>query len=301
MKDDRLRIVRIQRFSTHDGPGIRTVVFAKGCPLDCAWCHNPETKSAKPQIFFNVGECINCGACVRVCAASAHVFTGEMHNFIAEKCIGCHKCADVCVTGAIEALGRDVSVNEIMRQVEKDREFYGATGGLTLSGGEPMRQPRASTELLCIAKARGIKTAVETCGYFDGSYVSELAAVTDLFLWDIKDCNGERHKRYTGVSNEKIIGNLFLADKFAKEIVLRCIIVNGVNTDKEHLDGIVNLYRRLNHCSQVQLLPYHAYAGGKTTMLGLTDNGKKEWCPPLKSMKSIRNYLLSQKVKVTDA
>ncbi len=289
----KVHIVRIQRFSTHDGPGIRTVVFFKGCPLRCAWCHNPETRSARDQIFFRPNDCIGCGSCLSVCPTSAHTVNGQgIHTFDASHCIGCQACTSVCPTGACEPVGKTVTVEEILSAVERDRAFYGTEGGLTVSGGEPMAQPEACIALLKEAKERGISTAAETCGYFDARYVEAFVKHTDLLLWDFKDGVNERHLRYTGKENGRIRENLLAADALGCPSVLRCIMVKGVNMDEAHYVSVAELFRSLRFCKGVELLPYHTFGGSKAEQLGLRDPARTDWIPQADDLDNARRTLL---------
>ena len=287
----KLNLVKIQRFSTHDGPGIRTAVFFKGCPLRCAWCHNPETQSAAPQIFYHRGACIGCGACAEVCPGGAHSFTPE-HRFDVTRCAGCQRCAEVCPAGAIESVGMRMDVEQVMDAVLRDSAFYGADGGVTVSGGEPMFQPDACIALLRAAKERGITTAIETCGCFDPRWIPELTRWTDHFLWDLKDGVPSRHRQFTGADSGQILRNLLAADETAAEILLRCIMVRGVNMDEANLAAIADTYRRLRHCIGVELIPYHAYGGSKAEQLGYAENGREDWIPTREDMDRVRAELL---------
>jgi len=221
-----LPVTDIRRFCTHDGPGVRTVIFLQGCPLRCKWCHNPETQSMPTD----------------------------------ENC-------------------KEMSVSQIMEITLKDQAFYGELGGITLSGGEPLLHIERCLELLREAKMSGISTAVETAGFFDIAHIYELTELVDLFLWDFKDGNVARHTDFVGISNEKIIENLRLADKTAKQIILRCIMVKGVNMDDENFSAISQVYASLENCTGVELLPYHPYGGAKNKQLGRGDNGRTDWIP----------------------
>ena len=225
-----MRVANIQRFCMHDGPGIRTTVFLKGCPLRCAWCHNPETQSADKEILFFQNKCIGCGGC-NMCPANAHFFS-DKHIFDRSLCVFCNKCIDVCPTGTLEICGKDYTAYELLDITQKDTAFYGNTGGVTLSGGEPFLQAKDALALLKLCKTNGIHTAVETCGYFSPDILKYAISLTDLFLWDIKDTDSNRHKKYTGVSNERIIKNLFLADQSGANTRLRCILVNNISKSK---------------------------------------------------------------------
>ena len=275
--DIELTVTEIQRFCMHDGPGVRTTAFLKGCPLRCAWCHNPETQSADRQLLFYGKKCIGCGAC-SVCPNGAHVF-GENHLIDREKCTVCGRCAAVCPASALQISGYRMSVSRIADEAEKDRAFYGKDGGVTVSGGEPFFQPRGLIALLRECRKRGLGTAVDTCGYFDPSYLPDAVPLTDLFLFDIKDTDPDRHKEYTGADPGLIIKNLYAADRLGARIRLRCILVNGVNTDEAHYARVAEIAASLHNCDGVDVLPYHAYAGTKATFLGLPDNGRKEWIP----------------------
>ncbi len=273
-----LRVSEIQRFCMHDGPGVRTTVFLKGCPLRCEWCHNPETQKKRSELLFYKAKCIECGACASVCPSSAHSLEGG-HALKREMCASCFRCAAVCPALALDVSGKDMSVSEILDAVMRDRAFFGELGGLTLSGGEPFFSGDAVIALLREARKKGISTAVETCGYAETELLATSVPFVDLYLYDIKDTDSERHKRYTGVSNEKILENLFLLDGLGARIRLRCILVNRVNTDNSHYLNVAEIAKKLHNLEGVELMPYHAYGGGKATFIGLCDNGREEWIP----------------------
>jgi pyruvate formate lyase activating enzyme len=287
-----LPVTNIQRFSTHDGPGVRTTVFLKGCPLRCKWCHNPETQSCRQQIFYTSKNCIGCSECVKVCPTGA-LFFDEVgtHRFNVLKCTGCLNCTTVCPAKAVEPVSKWMTVEEIFDVVLKDKVFYGAAGGMTLSGGEPLLHAEGCLELLKLARENGISTAIETSGYFDEAYIEPLTKLTDLFLWDFKDGNLQRHVETTGVSNEKILHNLFLTDEKDTRILLRSTIVKGINMDDNHLHEIAKIVSRLKHCIGVELLPYHAYGGSKNEQLGYEDNGRQDWIPTADEMRIYRERL----------
>ena len=288
--DIKLKVTEIQRFCMHDGPGVRTTVFLKGCPLHCAWCHNPETQRRQSEILFYKSKCIGCRACESVCESGAHSF-GNCHEYERSKCSFCFACANECPTRALEACGREYTAEELISIIEKDKAFYGNAGGMTLSGGEPLLQGEGAVMLLRACRERGVSTAVETCGYVDESVLLSVIPCVDLFLWDVKDTNDCRHERYTGVSNKRILENLALADANGAKTRLRCILVNGVNTNEEHYRAVAEIASSLANCEGVEWIPYHAYGGTKATFLGLEDNGRAEWIPTPEQLEQAREVL----------
>ncbi len=292
-----LPVTEIQRFCMHDGPGIRTVVFFKGCPLRCAWCHNPETQGNHAEMLYYSNKCISCGVCLSVCAHKAQTMP-EAHAFDRSRCKACGLCAEVCPTEAMTPAAKDMTIEHILSAVLRDVSFYGAHGGVTLSGGEPMLHPEGALCLLSACKDAGLNTAVETSGEFSRMLIPALVKLTDLLLWDVKDTNDERHRQYTGVPNFRILDNLRLADRLGGHNRLRCIVIEGVNTDEAHWDNVAALYSELNCCEGVELLPYHAYGGSKMLPLGLADNGRREWIPTNERLESIKKRLCARGVNV---
>ena len=287
----RLPVTKIQKFCTGDGPGIRTTVFLKGCPLRCVWCHNPETQSLKQEFFYTEKFCVSCGSCHAVCPTGAQGMADGRHTLDRSKCVGCMQCVPACFSTALEACSDPLTIEEIYAEGIKDKAFYGKTGGVTVSGGEPMLYADAVAELFGRFRAAGINTAMETCGFFEQEQLQTVVPVTDLFLWDVKDTNEERHRKNTGVSFEKIRENLHAADAIGAKTVLRCIFIRGVNDDRKHLEAVAKLYGSLNHCRGVELLPYHTYGDSKRTQLGLPPTANPEWIPKTEDLQSAKAFL----------
>lgn len=260
-------IFNIQKFCINDGPGIRTSVFMKGCPLDCIWCHNPESKSAKMEIFYDARKCIMCGGCALACENHCHSFDSQ-HIFNRTDCIRCGKCADVCAADALEKVGKLVSVDEVMEEVMKDEIFYkNSGGGMTLSGGEPMAQFKFTHALLTEAKAKGLHTCIETCGYSLWENYEKIVPLVDIFLFDYKITDPELHKKYTGVSNERILSNLKKLDDEGAAVILRCPIIPTVNDTEDHLSGIAQTANSLKNVLEINIEPYHPLGSSKASML----------------------------------
>ena len=250
-------IFHIQRFSVNDGPGIRTTVFLKGCMLRCLWCHNPESKSPNRQLMFHQEKCIGCGVCASVCPNHVHQ-SGENgeHRLDRTLCKICGQCADNCI-GALELIGKEMTVEEILEEVQKDRAFFqNSGGGMTLSGGEPLLYPQFTRNLLQAAKAEGLHTCLETCGYAEWETIEPLLPYTDLFLWDVKETDAERHRAYTGVSA-------------GANIILRCPIIPGYNDRETHFKAIAALAEALSGVIRVDIEPYHPLGNSKNESLDL--------------------------------
>ncbi|MBQ3141333.1 MAG: glycyl-radical enzyme activating protein [Clostridia bacterium] len=261
-------IFNIQKFCVNDGPGIRTTVFFKGCPLDCLWCHNPESKSARAQVLFDTDKCLLCGGCVTVCPDSRHRLENAAHLFEREGCAGCGQCTERCLSGALSLAGRRVGVQEVMTEVLRDRDFYCNGGGLTLSGGEPLAQPEFALALLRAAKAEGLHTCIETCGFAKWETVDAVRPFVDLFLYDYKLTDPEEHRRCTGVSNRRILENLRLLNENGASVILRCPIIPGINDTPQHFSGIASLAEELDCIKAIDVEPYHPLGSSKAALLG---------------------------------
>ena len=266
-------IFEVQRFSIHDGPGIRTTVFMKGCPLRCAWCHNPEGLDPQPQISFQADKCIGCGYCFRTCPRDAHRMVDGGHDLARAECERCGSCTQECWAGALEHVGRQVSVADVLTQVLRDRPFYDTSGGgMTLSGGEPMSQIEFTLALLHAAAAAGIHCCMETCGLAPAAAFERVLPHVDLFLFDIKDTDDARHRAATGVSNALILANLRMLHDAGAQVRLRLPLIPGYNDRDDHFEGIAALVGTLANLTGVQIMPYHPLGRDKYGPLGLTPN-----------------------------
>ncbi|HYW79664.1 MAG TPA: glycyl-radical enzyme activating protein [Thermoguttaceae bacterium] len=261
-------IFDIKRYAIHDGPGIRTTVFLKGCPLKCRWCHNPESWRSKPEHSLRVGRCTNCGQCVEACPRGA-ISSSARHPVVdLAKCDLCGACVDACPTGAREILGRCVTVREILREIERDVVFFDQSdGGVTLSGGEPLAQPGFVTDILKECKAREIHTALDTSCYAAWETVAAVTQDVDLLLVDLKHLDPAEHQRLTGVSNDLILNNLRRLDGLNKEIIIRIPIIPGVTDSDTNIMATGNFLAGLARVVRVDILPQNEAATAKAGRL----------------------------------
>lgn len=259
-------VSNIQRYSLHDGPGIRTTVFLKGCPLSCSWCHNPENRAPQRELISVESRCVRCGACVAACP-SGHLW--PVGQGTGQPCRQCGACVAACPTGARQMVGKRMTVDDVLAEVRKDAIFYDDSGGgVTFSGGEPLAQPAFLLALLQACVAGGIRTALDTCGFAPQDHLLTAAAVTNLVLYDLKSIDDARHRRFTGVSNALILENLQTLGRVHGNIWLRIPIIPGVNDGEEELQAMAQLATSLRGLRQINLLPYHRTAIHKFQQLG---------------------------------
>lgn len=269
------RVFNVQKYNMHDGPGVRTLVFFKGCPLRCKWCSNPESWLRDYQVMFKRQHCVNCGACVRSCPVGIHVMNAEgVHELRRNiKCIGCRSCEKACLHGALQIVGEDKTISTLLEIVDEDRDFYAVSGGgVTLGGGEVSAQHEAATSLLMACKQEGFHTAIETCGYCKTEHLMKMAEYIDLFLFDIKHMDPLKHKELTGVNNELILKNLRELLDSGKQVKIRMPLLKGINDSKEEIFAVINFlkpYKFYKNFEGVDLLPYHKMGVAKYQQLDL--------------------------------
>lgn len=266
---EKATVFDIQRGSLHDGPGIRTTIFLKGCPLDCLWCHNPEATSSKRQLFFHYDKCTQCGDCTKVCPENVHQIIDNVHTIDYDKCNFCGKCVEACNYSALKIIGNEMSVEEVMKEVIRDIDFYeNSGGGITLSGGEPLFRFSFSKDILSHCKELNIHTCVETSGFVSPHKFQQILPLVDVLLFDYKLTGSDAYKKYTGVSNQAILENLNAAYQFGISIILRCIVIPGINDTDEHFEAIAALEKKYPKLKSIEILPYHDMGNNKRTSIG---------------------------------
>lgn len=259
------KIVSVKRFEIHDGDGVRTTLFLKGCPLKCRWCHNPESISSSPTLFYNPQKCINCGECLNLC--DCHTTEKSLHIFKRENCISCGKCAEICLGDALTLYGKEVSVDEILPKLLEDKPFFDESGGgVTLSGGEPLMQSEFCAEILKNLKEGGINTAVDTCGYVKRQDIDRVLPYTNTFLYDVKAIDSAVHKKCTGVTNEIILENLKYIDSLNKALEVRIPFVPTMNDGE--MPKIAEFLSNLKNLKKIKILPYHGFGASKYKYIG---------------------------------
>ena len=264
-----------QKYNMYDGPGVRTLVFFKGCPLRCKWCSNPEGLERKYQIMFKPTTCVSCGSCVPVCPQKIHSISSSGEHIIDRSidCIGCGQCVEACIPEALKVAGEQVPISELLEYVEQDRAFYDQSGGgVTLGGGEVTSQPEAAINLLQACKQEGLHTAIETCGYTKKETILRFAEYVDLFLFDLKHIDPDRHFELTGVRNEMILENLEELIMKRNHVKVRMPMLKGINDSEAEIRGVIEFlkpFREFKNFEGIDLLPYHKLGVNKYVQLGM--------------------------------
>ena len=280
-------VFNVMHYALHDGAGIRTVVFLKGCPLACRWCHNPESQAPRPELMVVAERCTGCGDCLTACSTGAAVLVGGVPG-ATETCTTCGQCVDACLAGARTIAGRIMTVAEVVSELVRDRVFFEESGGgVTFSGGEPFMQPAFLRSLLEACQDEGISTAVETCGMTDQGELLSMVDGVDLFLYDVKLMDQARHGEATGVGNETILTNLAALAAAHAHVIIRFPVIPGVNDDSENVGLMVAMMDRLGlHC--IDLLPYHRIGTDKYRRLGRPYQLADLQPPSAEAMENIR-------------
>lgn len=289
-------LLNIQRFSVHDGPGIRTLVFMKGCPLTCQWCSNPESQLQDPEMGYFESRCVKCGKCIDACPVGAISMTGDEEIVTDRKiCDACGKCVEVCSYQAREIAGEWVTVDYLLAEVEKDRDFYSNSGGgVTVGGGEPAQQSEFVTEFLKTCHDRWLHTAIETCGHVPWKNLEGILEFVDYIFYDIKHMDPEVHKRITGVSNKLILSN---AEKVvstqAKPVVIRIPVIPGLNDSEENIKATAEFVAGLGKVEGLELLPYHRLGISKYEQFEKPYSLKEITAPEPEAMKPLNDIVAS--------
>ena len=292
MSDPTGTIFDIKRFAVHDGPGIRTTVFFKGCPLRCLWCHNPESMRIERQIVFFESKCIGCGECFKRCPNDAVEATPQGRSYYRDKCTLCGTCVQYCYAEATVMQGKIVSVEEVIEEVKKDMPFYeNSKGGVTLSGGEPMMQPEFCIAILRESKKAGMHTALDTSGYAKWEVFRRILEYVDLVLYDIKHMDPLKHKEYTGLSNELIFANLMKLDKLNIPIEIRMPMIPGLNDSEDNLSAASQFLSEMKNIKRIKLLPYHRLGEGKYERLDMEYKMKNIEPPDKARMEQLSEFV----------
>ena len=291
-------ILKIQRFSINDGPGIRTTVFFKGCPLRCAWCHNPDSIGRAPQLMLARKLCTACGACVEVCPQGVHRIAEGRHEVRFDKCLSCGACVEACPASALTIQGEKMDVGRIMEILLRDRAYYDESGGgLTASGGEPMMQHEFTTELFRAARAEGIGTALDTSGFCPTEIFGSILPLTDHLLLDIKTMDGKLHKRFIGADNDLIHKNFHYAVRQGVAMTVRHVVVPGVNDTTAENEALAGLLLSAGFSGVLELLPFHSMARAKYEDLGIRYTMDDNPVPTPEAMERTKDFFMSKGIK----
>jgi len=294
-------IFNIQKFSVHDGLGIRTTVFMKGCPLQCRWCSNAESMSSEPELGVIRNSCNNCEKCLKVCPEGAISFDGaNVIQFDRKRCTVCGECVTVCSPGALTIYGKQVTVDDVFKEVIRDKAFYeGSNGGVTVSGGEPLRQADFVTALFQRCREAKIGTCLDTCGYAATDKLKEVLAFTDYVLYDIKHMDAECHRQFTGVSNNLILNNAKVVAASGIPMLCRIPLIEGVNDTANNIAETARFVNMLGDDKAVELLPYHRLGIGKYQTLDKAYPGEAFATPSPEGIESVKQMFEEHGVPCT--
>jgi pyruvate formate lyase activating enzyme len=289
----------IKKFALHDGPGIRTTVFFKGCPLRCAWCHNPEGQLPVRELMVRRSRCIRCGACAPCCENDAIEIKKDGPHIVRGMCKVCGACAEACNSDAVQLVGKWMTAKEVMAEVLKDTPFYEQSGGgVTFSGGEPLAQPIFLRDLLKASKRAGLHTTVDTCGHGPWKALDSILAHTDTFLYDLKHMDDRRHRQYTGVSNKRILQNLERLAKSRAKIIVRYAVVPGINDDDKNIREMAKFVAKLKRIERIDVLPFHTMALEKYSSLNRNEGMAGVKLPTKENLRRIAKTLEERGLKV---
>jgi len=292
-------ITDIKRFAVHDGPGVRTTIFLKGCGLHCDWCHNPETMNLKAELMLYLERCISCGACFKVCPTGAHEMTKNGHILHRELCISCGNCIEECYAGALKMVGNKTSVADLMEIIRQDIPFYQVSGGgVTLSGGEPLIQPKFTKILLQQCKEEDIHTALDTSGAVSWKVLKTVMSYVDLVLYDLKHISPSRHRKYTGVSNRLILENMKRLADYGVPVEVRMLIIPTINDSCSFINRAAKFLASLDNITTVRLLAYHRLAGSKYRRLDKVDTLPNVASPMDDQLQHIAGWIKRYDLKV---
>ena len=292
-------IFDIKRYAIHDGPGIRTTVFFKGCPLQCLWCCNPESCKINPEIIYTESLCIHCGSCQLVCPNQAIKILKNKLKIVRKNCIGCGICANACPTNALKVSGKQYSVDELLKEIEKDNTFYLVSeGGVTVSGGECTVQAEFLLSFLKKCKQRYLHVTLDTCGFVKWRTFKKIVEYVDLVLFDVKIVNEEKHIKYIGKSNKLILENLLKLSKIGVPIIIRIPLIPRFNDSEQEINAIADLVLKLNNIKEVDVLPYHRLGESKYPKLNRKYKMRGVKPPGDECLGKIKNWFKNYGIKI---
>lgn len=290
-------VCEIEKYATRDGPGIRSVVFLKGCPLRCIWCANPETQKKENELYYHAAACIQCKRCIKICDNGVLLAKDEKLHIVRNKCTACGQCVTECPMGALQLVGKEMNVEEVFAEVKKDIVFYQQSGGgITISGGEVLMHEEFVITLLQKSKEHYIHTAIETSGFGSGQSLLNIAEYCDVILFDIKHTDKDVHKEVTGVDHNVIIENLKLLSRMHSHIIIRVPLITGWNNSEENIKNIVQIAKE-NEIEEIHLLPYHSLGREKYNRLGRKYNAEEIKSPSDIQVNEFKDYIIRQGLK----